>query len=196
MTPCTALSDRMPDVALGRSRWTEDEARHLADCADCRAEWAVVGATARLGASLHSAIDPAATAGRLRDRLAAERTRRRVRTRVILGAGLAAAAGLTLAVWPGRGRPSGPVLAPAPVPVAGAPAPGQAQGDTTTVAGPPSVNPGPELPLPELDSLPAEALDSMLRALDEPIARADADDAPLGDTGDQELARALSGLEG
>jgi hypothetical protein len=64
------------------------------------------------------------------------------------------------------------------------------------VAGRPSVSPGPELPLPELDSLPAEALDSMLRALDEPIARAEPDDAPLGDTGDQELARVLSGLEG
>jgi len=196
MTPCTALSDRMPDVALGRSRWTEDEARHLASCADCRAEWTVVRAAARLGASLPSSADPAATAGRLRDRLAGERARRRVRTRVLLGAGLAAAAVLTLAVWPGRGRSTGPVSGPVPVPVAAVPVPAQSHGDTAPVVARLRGNAGPELPLPELDSLPAEALDSMLRALDEPIARTDADDAPLGDTGDQELERALSGLEG
>ena len=39
---------------------------------------------------------------------------------------------------------------------------------------PASGAPRAELPLPELDDLPAEALDSMLQALDEPGARADA----------------------
>ena len=54
-----------------------------------------------------------------------------------------------------------------------------------------------ELPLPELDDLPAEALDSMLQALDEPVARADAYELPaLGDSGDRELERVLTGLEG
>ena len=42
MTVCTYLSDRMPDVALGRARWTVEDERHLAACADCDAEWAIV----------------------------------------------------------------------------------------------------------------------------------------------------------
>ncbi|HEY0351736.1 MAG TPA: hypothetical protein VGC48_06410, partial [Gemmatimonadales bacterium] len=109
MTPCTSLSDRMPEVALGRSRWSEEEARHLAGCADCRAEWAVVRAGQALGASL-PATDPAVTAARLRERLAAER--RRTRTRIVWTTGLAAAAALALAVWPSRGKRP----APAPVP--------------------------------------------------------------------------------
>jgi hypothetical protein len=196
MSVCTSLSDRMPDVALGRSRWTEEEARHLASCADCRAEWAVVHAVERLGASLPSAPDPGLTAARVRERLAAGRARRRARTRALAGAGLAAAAALTLAVWPGRGRPTAPSVArtrvPGAVPAVPAPAPSSGGRAATD----PGVHDGPELPLPELDSLPADALDSMLRVLDEPIARADGDDAPLGDTGDQELEHALLGLEG
>jgi hypothetical protein len=198
MSACTSLSDRMPDVALGRSRWTEEEARHLASCADCRAEWTVIHAVGRLGASLPSAPDPGVTAARVRERLAAERARRRARTRALAGAGLAAAAALTLAVWPGRGRPAAPRVAPARVAgaVPAVPAPAPSSGGTAPVATGPGVHDGPELPLPELDSLPADALDSMLRVLDEPIARAYGDDAPLGDTGDQELEHALLGLEG
>jgi hypothetical protein len=48
--------------------------------------------------------------------------------------------------------------------------------------------------MPELDSLPVEALDSMLRVLDEPLAQAG--DEPPGDDGDLELERVLAGLEG
>jgi hypothetical protein len=51
--------------------------------------------------------------------------------------------------------------------------------------------------MPELDDLPAEALDSMLQAMDGPAARADAYELPgLGDPGDRELERVLTGLEG
>ena len=54
-----------------------------------------------------------------------------------------------------------------------------------------------ELPLPEIDDLPAEGLDSILQALDEPAARADAYELPsLGDGGDRELEQVLAGLEG
>jgi hypothetical protein len=54
-----------------------------------------------------------------------------------------------------------------------------------------------ELPLPELDDLPAEALDSMLQALGEPGARADAYELPAPpDPGDRELERVLTGQEG
>jgi hypothetical protein len=193
MTPCTALSDRMPGVALGRSEWTDEEARHLVDCADCRAEWAVVSAAQRLGASLPLPVDPAVTAARVLGRVASERARTRSRARVWMAGALAAAAVLGLAVWTrgGGSRATVPATPSVTSPVAvepGAP-------DMPTVV----TRPAPrevELPLPELDSLPAEALDSMLRVLDEPLARADADAGPLGDAGDQELARALAGLEG
>jgi len=195
MTTCTALSDRMPDVALGRSRWTEDEARHLAACADCRAEWALVTAATRLGDSLPAAPDPAVTSARVLERLAVERKRARDRSRLWIAAGLAAAAVVALAVWTGRdGTVPGP--RPAPLPVANRPAPVAQPGDTPAVALLPPAAGAAELPLPELDSLPAEALDSMLKVLDEPLARGDADDATLGDAGDQELEQVLGGLEG
>ena len=190
MTPCTALSDRMPEVALGRSRWSDEEARHLAACADCRAEWAVVRAGQALGASL-PATDPAVTAARLRDRLAVER--RRTRTRIVRATGLAAAAVLALAVWPRRGNQPVPAPMPRSTPIAAVPAP---PADSSVVATGPFAAGDGDLPLPELDSLPAEALDSMLRVLDEPLAHVETDDLPPDDAGDQELAQALAGLEG
>ena len=50
--------------------------------------------------------------------------------------------------------------------------------------------------MPELDSLPEEALDSILRVLDEPLARARGEEAQVDDDGDLELERVLAGLEG
>jgi hypothetical protein len=50
--------------------------------------------------------------------------------------------------------------------------------------------------MPELDSLPAEALDSILRALDEPLAQVGADDVQPDDSGDRELEQVLAGMEG
>ena len=49
MTTCTHLSDRMPEVAPGRARWSAEDERHLAACEDCRAEWAIVSAASRVG---------------------------------------------------------------------------------------------------------------------------------------------------
>ena len=49
---------------------------------------------------------------------------------------------------------------------------------------------------PELDGLSAEALDSILRVLDEPLAKVDPYDNPTDPAGDHELERALAGLEG
>jgi hypothetical protein len=183
----------MPGVALGWSKWTDEEVRHLAGCADCRAEWAVVGAAQKLGAFLPAPADPAVTAARVMGRLAGERARTRSRARVWMAGGLAAAAVLGFAVWTrGGSKTTVTGLPPLTPPVAVQPGPM----DTPTVAAQPVPRAKVELPLPELDSLPAEALDSLLRALDEPLARADADTPPLGDAGDQELARALAGLEG
>ncbi len=199
MTTCTRLSDRMPDVALGRERWSEAEARHLASCEDCRAEWTLVSAGSRMGDALRPA-DPARVAAGALARIERERVRIRARTRVAAIGGLAAAAAVALAVWGGRTpRPTpgvseppagavaaGPATPPRPSPTAAGPAAG-----SQTVAGATL-----DLPLPELDSLPAEVLDSMLKALDEPLAQLGPDDLPGDDSGDQELARALAGLEG
>jgi len=205
MTTCTELSDRIPDVALGRSRWTVEEERHLAACADCRAEWTIVAAARRLGSTLPATPDPAVTTARLLERLASERARSRARGRVWAAAGLAAAAAVALAVWTGRGAgirrlpESANPGAPAPVstgPVPSAPAPPAPGGESPVVATQAPSGSLVEFPMPELDSLPAEALDSLLRVLDEPLANADADDTPLGDAGDEALERALAGLEG
>ena len=190
MTTCTELTDRIPDVALGRSRWTVEEERHLAACADCRAEWTIVSAARRLGSALPAIPDPAVTTARLLERLARERARARARRSVWAAAGLAAAAAVAVAVWTGRDagvRRLPESTSPAvPAPVATGPVP-SAPAPSGSLA---------EFPMPELDSLPAEALDSILRVLDEPLPNADADDTPLGDAGDDELEQALAGLEG
>jgi hypothetical protein len=205
MTTCTQLSDRMPAVALGRARWTADQERHLAACADCRAEWAVVVAASRLGATLPS-VDPERTAASITERIRHGRIHSQVRVRqVALLAGLAAAAVLAVAVWAGRsGRatvPGGPTL-PASTPVVSTP-PAASTGDSQSPGAPePRLAQGPmpaaalELPLPELDSLPAEALDSMLQALDEPLAHVGSYDLPPDESGDRELEQVLAGLEG
>jgi hypothetical protein len=211
MTTCTQLSDRMPDVAHGTSRWTETEERHLAECADCRAEWELVTAASRLGAALRSPADPALLSTVLLERLARERQRTRMRARLWTAVGLAAAAAVILAVWTGARtgfRPgdaaggAAPRVATAPV-APGRPEAPVAPADTAPVTRAPALATAPtgapraELPLPELDDLPAEALDSMLQALDEPGARADAYELPaLADPGDRELERVLTGLEG
>lgn len=56
MSDCEVSSERMHQVAHGGVPWTVAEARHLAGCASCRAEWTLV----RAGADLHHsvAIDP------------------------------------------------------------------------------------------------------------------------------------------
>jgi hypothetical protein len=212
MTTCIQLSDRMPDVAHGTSRWTDTEERHLAACADCRAEWELVTAASRLGAALRSPADPALVSTLLLERLARERQRIRLRARLWTAAGLAAAAAAILAVWTGArtGRHPGDVVGGAAPRVATTPvAPDRpetpvAPGDSAPpVPRAPALATAPtgarraELPLPELDDLPAEALDSMLQALDEPAARADAYELPaLADPGDRELEQVLTGLEG
>jgi hypothetical protein len=203
MTPCTHLSDRMPEVALGRARWTPEDERHLAGCGDCQAEWAIVAAASRLGAGL-PAIDPERVAARAMERVRSERARAKIRTRRLTAlVGLAAAAMVALAVWANRsgrvGMPGGVSPTP-PVPVATTPS--ESLPDPRLQAGPrpqlarESDAATLDLPLPELDSLPAEALDSILRTLDEPLAHVGADDQPPDDSGDRELEQVLAGMEG
>jgi hypothetical protein len=202
MTPGTHLSDRMPEVALGRARWTPEDERHLAGCEDCQAEWALVVAGSGLGARL-PAIDPERVAARATERLRSERARAKVRARRVTALlGLAAAAMVALAVWANQsgraGLPGRASLPPAPI----ATTTSESRPDTQLH---PIAQPRPaqtseaatlDLPMPELDSLPAEALDSILRTLDEPLAHVGADDQPPDDPGDRELQQVLAGMEG
>lgn len=97
MTTCTQLSDLMPATALGRREWAPPEVQHLADCADCRAEWDVVRASARLGAGENWKADPAVLARRALAQ-PAQRRPDAVRYRRWLVGGLAAAAAVVLLV--------------------------------------------------------------------------------------------------
>ncbi|HEX6615261.1 MAG TPA: hypothetical protein VF046_03075 [Gemmatimonadales bacterium] len=194
MTPCMLLSDRIPEVAAGRSRWTADDERHLAGCADCRAEWDLLRAAARLADS-YRAPDPSATAAAVTQHLRTARSSHRGRRTVWVTAVLAAAV-VAFVVWSGLGRDnpvrpvSPPAIAVAPPPTAAAPTPAD-----HAPAAPSGATDG--FPIPELDSLSTEALDSMLRVLDEPLARAAAWELPdVGDPGDQLLEQAITGREG
>ena len=168
MTLCEQLSDRMPAVAAGE-QWTAAEAAHLAGCADCAAEWAVVAATHQLGADL-----PGLNAHHVTEwvlgRLRAERAEVRARRRGLALVGLAAAAALAVAVW--TGRPAGP-----------------AGGGRTGAAA------AADLSLVELDSLRAPELEALLHSMD----RTDDGDplhAVPSVLDDGELDRVLEALEG
>jgi hypothetical protein len=196
MTTCMQLSDRIPDVAADRSRWTADEERHLAGCAECRAEWDLVSAAARLADS-YRAPDPSATAAAVTERLRIARSGHRGRHTVWVSAVLAAAAVVAFVIWSGWGRDN-PVRPVSPPEVAVTPRPSTTAAPTPAAhaaAAPPGATDG--FPIPELDSLSPEPLDSELRVLDEPLARAAAWELPdVGDPGDQLLEQAITGREG
>jgi hypothetical protein len=185
MTHCERLSDRMPDVAHGRSGWSPEEENHLTTCADCRSEWELVRTASHLGDSLPPLRSPETVAATLLGRLAVERARLRARQRNWLVAGLAAAAVTIIAVR--IPRPEGvvplvsaPAPAPAPVPVSGP------QGAARQL-----------VPLPELDDLPSAELEAILGSLDEPgAASAASEGAALEDFDDHELEQVLGAWEG
>jgi hypothetical protein len=151
VSDCGRLSDRMPLVARDGDRaqagWTREEAQHLAGCRSCQEEWELVRRTIRLGKDIGLGLDSDdMTRGVLarleRTRVASDRGRRRRWTLTIL---VAAAAAIVLLIWTGR-----PVTSP-PV-----------QQNATVVARPLLI------PLPELDTLQAAELDSVLQGMDEP----------------------------
>jgi hypothetical protein len=175
MTECTRLSDRIPEVALGRASWTPDEAAHLRGCADCRAELALVEATLAVGRKAPGVRDPVAMARVVQHRLVQGPTPGRWRRplgRPLVGA--AAAAALLVTVW--ARWPSTP---------------------DTPVAALPSSSTQPLVPLPELELLEPAELDSLLERMEAPIAGSSTLDAPtLGDLEDTELEQVLATWEG
>jgi hypothetical protein len=181
MTHCERLSDRMPDVAHGRSAWSPEEENHLTTCADCRSEWELVRTASHLGDSLPPFRSPETVSAALLGRLAAERARVRARQRNWLVAGLAAAAVTIIALR--IPRPEGVV------PSVSAPAPGRGPG--------PEVAAPQVVPLPELDDLPSAELEAILGSLDEPGATSAASEgAALEDFDDHELEQVLGAWEG
>jgi len=91
MTICEQLSERMPAVALGQAAWTDAERAHLAACAECGAEWALVSATSRLGLDVAAGLDGHHVTERVLGRLRVEGARTRTRRVGWMLSGLAAA---------------------------------------------------------------------------------------------------------
>lgn len=62
MSPGGHLTERMVDVAHGRSDWSVPETDHLRDCADCAAEWRLVVSAAAIGEGLELDVERVADA--------------------------------------------------------------------------------------------------------------------------------------
>lgn len=114
-------SERMADRAAGTASWSDEEAAHLAGCAECRLELEIVEMARRLGTAQLTGLDPLRIAAGVRHRLATERVAEQSRIPRHPGrwlAGLAAAAVLVFAVRtaiPKGSGDRGPDGQPAPV---------------------------------------------------------------------------------
>jgi hypothetical protein len=210
MTPCQQLSDRMPAVALGHSRWSPVEEAHLASCADCQAEWTLVQAAGRLAASSPPMADPEVIGAAVRRRLADDRASvRRIRRWTLIGLGVAAA--VAVALWTGHPATRRAVATRPTAPTRSGPSP---ERPDSVVTPPPLSGPAPaqvaqarpstqpprlDLPLPGIDEMSDADLSELLHAMDEPLAGAstpaEGGDA-LGDPDDRALAGALTVEEG
>jgi hypothetical protein len=109
MTDCTAMQDRMPDVAFGAVAWTDTEAAHLATCVDCALEWRIVRAGAGLHAETVVSADRVASAvmTRLREAPPEPRAIRRIPWRGTVVGLIAAAASVILVLGAPRLRAPG-----------------------------------------------------------------------------------------
>lgn len=173
MTDCERLSDRMPEVAMARAAWSSEEAAHLASCTECRGEWDLVLAARRLEARAPT-VDGDAIAAAVQRRLTAERTGRRRTRRLWTAAGSAAAAAAAIAIAVGTGRAPEPEAGPEVV----------AQGEAL-------------VPLPELEGLETAQLDTLLQALEGPLAGSSTlESSTMSDDVDAELERILDTGEG
>ena len=104
MNPCTQLSDRMPAVAQGGSRWTAAEEGHLRGCPECSWEWRVVRGAAGLGQGLDRSIDPSGIADRVLVSLRAPAPKRAWSRHASWAVPMAIAASLLLVLVRPRGQ--------------------------------------------------------------------------------------------
>jgi hypothetical protein len=172
MNDCERLSDRMPEVALHGGAWIAEEAAHLATCAECRAEWALIQEARDLDVRAPTIADPSALAVDVLRRLATVRAKALRARRAWSFAGLAAAAAVAAAVLTGR--------------------------EVETTRSPQIVAEGEALvPLPELDGLETAQLDTLLQSLDRAVAGGSSLDAStLGEYEDGELEQVFATWEG
>ena len=191
MTDCERMSERMPEVALGRSPWSAEESEHLARCPECQAEWEVVRSAGGLGADLPLAQSDEVTARLVLQRISRERGQAR-RRRAGLVVGMAAAAALLLVVFAGRRMPSAPVVS------VGSRAAPESLAQASQLRRPAAATPAGRggVSLPELDELGDADLDLILRSIDD-----SAQTQPWFDEGgpgasDDAPDRALSAWEG
>lgn len=158
MTNCERISERMPEAARGGAPWSVDQERHLAGCESCRLEWALVRQTAQLGRTAIPRVDDRKVAEalllRLRDAGPTVASGPGHRRRAWIMATLAAAAALVLVIW-GRSRQEQP-------------RPMTAVNERVLTAEPVQTA-QLSLPIPELEDLEAEQLDTVLKLLDEPF---------------------------
>ena len=172
MSGCERLSDRMPEVAMRRAAWSAEEAEHLGACADCRAEWELMLAARRLEARA-PAVNVDLVAAGVQRRLAAQRKASR-RARWLWTAAGSAAAAAAVAIAVATGPASGP------------------DGGTPVVARAEAL-----VPLPELEGLETAELDTLLQALDGPLAGSSTlESSTMSDDVDAELERILATSEG
>lgn len=168
MTECTRLSDRMAAVAHGRVDWSAEEAAHLGACAECGAEWRVMRVGALVGAEVARTLPTDFLATRVVAAVRAGRSSRgwwaRLRW-VVLPA--AAAATVALLVLPG----------------------GRDAASSGSAAGTVEVG-----VLPELESLDATALESVLELL--PATDAPVEIRGFDELSDDEVTQLLTSLEG
>ena len=176
MTDCGWLSDRIPAIVVGRAEWTPQEMQHLQDCRACQQEFEVVRAASRLGHRREAEIDIEALATSVLQRLRDEPPAPHVPRRTWVLSGLAAAAAIMIAIW--TGSPGDP--------------PAATRQNSSLVAA------QLEIPLPELESLQAAELDTVLQAMDEPNNLRDPGDGEpdLSDLSSDELERVLDTWEG
>ncbi len=161
-------SDLILDLVHGRTVAQPADEAHLHGCADCRAEWELVRATARLGSGPLAPFDARRVAEAVRARLAESPQPIRQRGRWHLP--LAAAAVLFLTVWLARPTAVDPESA-----VAGGAA---------------------AMVLHELDSLDVVQLELVLETIPPDEARASPIDLlPLGDLTADDLERVLRSME-
>jgi hypothetical protein len=171
-TECERLSDRMPDVARGRAVWGRTDADHLDCCSGCEEEWNLVRLAATHGVAMGRRVDAGEVSSRVLQRLrespahaqpAAARWRRALWP-------IAIAAAVSLVVWGGIPRGTGPAETP-----------------QTELA-----------VLHELDDLTSAELEAMLDLVPDPAAPGFRTlDTPesLGDLSAEELELLLSSME-
>ena len=166
---CEQLSDRMPEVALGRDAWAEDESRHLETCGQCSAEWTLISRAAAVGRNLEQEIDVGRISGRVLHRLTTEPAARRLHPRWVALAAVAAAALLLVVLR--SGGPEEPIGRSARAVL--------------------------DIQFTELDSLNADQLKLVLESIEDPLDPPSVLDLPsLMDLDDQELERILHSMEG